>query len=78
MHHLPPYVNYVAGVLTGDLGSSVRTRRPVIVEIADRYPRTLLLTGASLLVALTIGLTLGILAAIYRGTVVDFLAATPT
>jgi peptide/nickel transport system permease protein len=66
------YVNYVAGALRGDLGTSIRTRQPVLEEIAVRYPRTLLLTGASLLVALTVGITLGILAAVYRDTAIDF------
>jgi peptide/nickel transport system permease protein len=66
------YVRYVAGAVQGDLGTSVRTRRPVAQEIADRYPRTLLLTGASLLVALFVGLTTGILAAVYKDTAIDF------
>jgi peptide/nickel transport system permease protein len=66
------YINYVADALRGDLGTSVRTRQPVLEEIAVRYPRTLLLTGASLLVALTVGITLGILAAVYRDTAIDF------
>lgn len=66
------YVSYIGGVLTGDLGKSVRTRRPVAAEISERYPRTLLLTGASLFVALVIGLSMGILAAVYRATAVDF------
>jgi ABC-type dipeptide/oligopeptide/nickel transport system permease component len=66
------YVQYVAGAITGDLGTSIRTRRPVLEEIADRYPKTLLLTGASLLVALLVGLTTGILAAVYKDTAIDF------
>jgi ABC-type dipeptide/oligopeptide/nickel transport system permease component len=66
------YGQYVAGAITGDLGTSIRTRRPVLEEIADRYPKTLLLTGASLLVALLVGLTTGILAAVYKDTAIDF------
>lgn len=67
------YVRYVTGAARGDLGTSIRTRRPVLHEIADRYPRTLLLTGASLLVALLVGLTTGILAAVYKDTAIDFI-----
>lgn len=67
------YVRYVAGAVQGDLGTSIRTRRPVLREIADRYPKTLLLTGASLLVALVVGLTTGILAAVYKDTAIDFI-----
>jgi ABC-type dipeptide/oligopeptide/nickel transport system permease component len=66
------YLNYVGGILTGDLGVSVRTRRPVLEEIAERYPNTLLLTVASLLVAMVVGFTTGIVAAMYRGTLIDF------
>lgn len=65
------YVSYVAGALRGDLGTSIRTRRPVIEEIRDRYANTLILTVASLFVALTVGLITGILAAVYKDTVLD-------
>lgn len=65
------YVRYVAGVVQGDLGVSVRTRRPVLVEIQERYPYTLVLTFASLMVALTVGLITGILAAIYKDSIID-------
>ena len=65
------YVQYVIGVVQGDLGASVRTRRPVLDEIRDRYPNTLILTFASLLVALVVGLTTGVLAAVYKDSWVD-------
>lgn len=65
------YVQYVTGVLQGDLGTSVRTRRPVLDEIRDRYPNTLILTFASLVVALLVGLTTGVLAAVYKDSWVD-------
>lgn len=65
------YVAYVAGVVQGDLGRSVRTRRPVTVEIRERYANTVILTLASLLIATVVGLTTGILAAIYKGTAID-------
>lgn len=65
------YVQYVIGVAQGDLGSSVRTRRPVLDEIRDRYPNTLILTFASLLVALVVGLTTGVLAAVYKDSWID-------
>lgn len=65
------FVRYLGSALRGELGRSVRTRRPVSAEIAARYGNTLLLAFASLTVAVTVGLTMGILAAIYRDTVVD-------
>ena len=65
------YVQYIAGVFQGDLGTSVRTRRPVIEEIKDRYPNTLILTAASLVIALVVGLSMGILAAVYKDSWID-------
>jgi peptide/nickel transport system permease protein len=47
----------------GDLGTSIRTRRPVTTEIADNFPSTLQLAVAGLLVAGVLGVTLGIIAA---------------
>lgn len=65
------YLQYMVGVVQGDLGTSVRTRRAVLDEIWDRYPNTLILTFASLLVALVVGLTTGVLAAVYKDSWVD-------
>jgi ABC-type dipeptide/oligopeptide/nickel transport system permease component len=65
------FVRYLGSALRGELGRSVRTRRPVRVEIADRYRNTLLLAFASLGVAIVVGLSLGILAAIHRDTLID-------
>lgn len=65
------YLQYMVGVVQGDLGTSVRTRRAVLDEIWDRYPNTLILTFASLLVALGVGLTTGVLAAVYKDSWVD-------
>ena len=48
----------------GDLGASIRTRRPVITEILDNLPSTLQLAVAGLLVATLLGVTLGIVAAV--------------
>jgi ABC-type dipeptide/oligopeptide/nickel transport system permease component len=67
------YARYVAGVVQGDLGVSVRTRRPVLVEIRERYPYTLVLTFASLMVAMTVGLITGILAAVHKDRLIDHL-----
>ncbi len=68
------YLGFLGGVLRGDLGESVRTGQPVLREIAVRLPATLQLAGAGMLIALALGLTLGVLAAVYRRTFVDYLA----
>jgi peptide/nickel transport system permease protein len=52
------------GAVHGDLGTSIRTRRPVTTEIADNLPSTLQLAVAGLLVAGALGLTLGVIAAV--------------
>ena len=68
------YFGFLGGVVRGDLGESVRTGQPVLREIAVRLPATLQLAGAGLAIALVIGLSLGVLAAVYRRTVIDYLA----
>src|SRR5579864_229840 len=54
---------FVWNALHGDLGTSIRSRRPVTTEIADNFPSTLQLAIAGLLVAAVIGVSLGIIAA---------------
>jgi ABC-type dipeptide/oligopeptide/nickel transport system permease component len=65
------FVRYVAAIAHGDFGQSIRTRQPVTADLAYRYTNTLVLTFASLLVALVVGLSMGILAAVYRDTAID-------
>ena len=54
------YLNYWKGVLTGDLGQSIRFNQNVATLIAQRYPFTLKLTLASLLVALALSIPAGV------------------
>jgi ABC-type dipeptide/oligopeptide/nickel transport system permease component len=63
--------HYVWGVLRGDLGRSYITQRPVLGDLAERFPKTLQLAGAAMLLAATCGITLGVLAAIRPGGAVD-------
>lgn len=68
------YLDYLAGLARGDLGTSIRSGRPVLVEITDRFPATAELALAGLAVALLLGLGLGVLAAVYRRSWLDVLA----
>lgn len=68
--------HYVAGVAQGDLGISVRTRRPVLEEIGFRYLNTLQLTFAALIVALVVGVLAGIVAAYRKDSWLDVTATT--
>lgn len=54
------YVNYVTGLFKGDLGTSLRTKRPVTTEISNRYANTVKLTLASLLWSSIVGILLGV------------------
>jgi peptide/nickel transport system permease protein len=65
------YVDYVTGVLRGDLGTSITTRGPVLDEIKARYPATMKLAIGSLLVSTVVGLITGVLAAVYKDSPVD-------
>jgi peptide/nickel transport system permease protein len=65
------YVRYVSGLLHGDLGESASTGRPVLQDFMQRLPATLELTLASLILAVLIGVPLGVLAAVHRDTLVD-------
>jgi len=71
---LVQYLGYIADLARGDLGVSVRSGQPVSQEVLSRFPATLLLAGSAMLVAVALGLTLGVLAAVYRRSVVDHLA----
>ena len=69
------YGRYLNGLLHLDLGTSVRTRQPVGQEIGVRYPNTLKLAFAALLVAVALGVLTGVLGAVYRDTWIDFLVS---
>jgi len=57
------FVLYAGGVLKGDLGNSYITQRPIIRDIKERFPKTLLLAGSAMLLASVLGITIGVLAA---------------
>jgi peptide/nickel transport system permease protein len=65
------YLRYLGALLQGDLGLSSSTGRPVLADFAQRLPATLELTLAALLIAIGIGVPLGVLAAIHRDTLLD-------
>ena len=58
------FVNYAGGVIQGDLGRSYITNRPIVDDIQERFPRTLLLAVSAMLLATTLGVTIGVLCAI--------------
>jgi glutathione transport system permease protein len=70
------YVKYIGGLLHGDLGTSLRTKRPVLTEVAARYGNTMALTIASLLWSSIVGILLGVWSGKNRGKWQDFTGMT--
>lgn len=68
------YVKYMSGVLTGDLGTSYRYNRPVAELIMEKIPNTLQLAVTSLVLALLIGVPLGIISAVKQYSFFDYAA----
>ena len=66
------YWNYFKSLITGDLGTSMRTKKPVIDLILARLPSTFELTFYGLLFALIFGTFLGIIAALKHNTFIDY------
>ncbi|MBA2503066.1 MAG: ABC transporter permease [Pyrinomonadaceae bacterium] len=65
------YIDYWRGILRGDMGNSFRTDRPVVDLVLSRYPATIQLAIAALLVAVALAIPLGVVAGKNRGTWVD-------
>jgi len=70
------YGSFLNGVVHGDLGVSLRNDQPVTRQILERMPATAELAFASMAVAVVIAIPLGIIAAVWRGTAIDFGAMT--
>ncbi|NBH72083.1 ABC transporter permease subunit [Clostridiaceae bacterium] len=70
------YLKYVGGLLRGDLGMSLRTKRPVLTEVAARYGNTMALTFASLIWSTIVGVILGVWSGKNRGKWQDFTGMT--
>ena len=72
------YLNWIKGILTGDWGVSINSRRPVLELIGERLMPTLQLTGTSFLLALIIAVPVGVYSAIHKGKVFDNVATPIT
>jgi peptide/nickel transport system permease protein len=66
------YLRYVGGLLTGDLGRSFSSKRPVADDLRAFLPATIELALVSLVLALLIGVPVGIIAAVRRNSIVDY------
>jgi ABC-type dipeptide/oligopeptide/nickel transport system permease component len=68
------YAIYVANLMTGDFGTSLRTKRPVAQDLLDRLPATLELVIAAMILGSLTGIFLGVIAARFRDSFIDHLA----
>lgn len=66
------YIHWVGNVLQGDFGTSLRTEQPVTTLLASKLPVTIELAVLALLIALLIGIPSGVIAAVRKGTAVDY------
>src|SRR5262252_10146359 len=66
------YVYWVAGVLSGNLGESMRLKEPVLTLIAQKFPVTLQLALMAIVFSLTIGVSAGIISAVKKDTSIDY------
>jgi ABC-type dipeptide/oligopeptide/nickel transport system permease component len=73
---LTQYLTFLRHAVTGDLGVSFRTGQPVTTMIVERVPATAELAVAAMIIAIVIAIPLGVVAAVWRGTAIDFGAMT--
>lgn len=70
--------HYLGGVVRGDLGRSYITNRPILGDLLERFPATLRLAGAAMLLAATIGIGVGVVTSRFPGGWLDRLALGAT
>ena len=67
------YLRYVRGLLRGDLGNSIKTHQPITTDLKTFLPATMELVLAGMMMAVTIGIPLGVLSGAYKGSLLDHL-----
>ena len=65
------YIDYLIGAVQGDLGKSIKTNRPVMQDLLHFFPATIELATFSLIIAVLIGVPIGILSAIKKDSIID-------
>ena len=68
---LERYFHFYYYLLQGDLGTSIRTERPVITEVVQKFPATFELATFSIIISFLIGIPLGIISAVKRNKLID-------
>ena len=70
------YVNFLKGAVQGELGDSLVTGRPVTIELLDRFPATLELTASAMLIAMLVGIPIGVIAGVRQYSLLDKITST--
>lgn len=70
------YLIYMQHLLQGDMGTSIRTGRPVLTELAQYFPATLELSIFAMVIAIVLGVGFGILSAVFQNKPVDHILRT--
>lgn len=73
---LVQYVDFVSGLVQGDLGTSLRTRRPVLLELVPRLRLTMMLAAAGTIVGSLLGIAAGVVGAARRYSRLDYLLSS--
>ncbi|PJN91607.1 ABC transporter permease [Bacillus sp. mrc49] len=68
------FLNYLTGLLHGDFGQSIVDSEPVIDKIIAQFSATIMLTITSAFIAISVGVTLGVVSAIHHNSMIDFVA----
>ncbi|MBI1280152.1 MAG: ABC transporter permease subunit [Anaerolineaceae bacterium] len=67
------YLTYIGNMLQGNLGRSIKTKRPVIQDIQQFLPATIELATTSIITGLILGVGMGVISAVWRGKLVDYI-----
>lgn len=70
---LVQYFNYIKGLFKGDLGTSIRTRQPVMDDLFTFFPATLELVMFAFIIAIFFGIIIGVVTAVYNNTKIDYI-----
>jgi peptide/nickel transport system permease protein len=65
------YWNWMSGVLQGDMGRSISLHRPVLGEVLMRFQNTVLLTSVAIVISFSLGIAMGVISAVKRGSLFD-------
>lgn len=70
------YLNWIGSILSGDFGTSLRTKEPVLDMLLQRGPVTMQLTVLAIFLSVVLGVPLGVVAAVKQNTLFDLIAGT--